>query len=57
MTGDQLREARLALHFSKVKLAETLGVNRATIARWENGTSRIPAAVAQLVRIMVSNAE
>ena len=45
----RLRELRASLELSQEKLAQRLGVSFATVNRWENGRSRMPArAVAAL---------
>jgi DNA-binding transcriptional regulator YiaG len=35
-TGDHIRAVRLRLNLSQAELAETLGVSRETVSRWEN---------------------
>lgn len=35
--GDRLQKARTTIGLSQGELADQLGVNRATISRWENG--------------------
>ena len=37
MTGQQIREKRLALKMTQAQLGEALRVNKNTIARWERG--------------------
>jgi transcriptional regulator with XRE-family HTH domain len=37
MTGEELRERRMALHLSQATLADKLGVTKNTVARWERG--------------------
>ncbi|UED78281.1 helix-turn-helix domain-containing protein [Lysinibacillus sp. CD3-6] len=41
MTGEQLRDLRLALSMSQRKFAELVGVGDTTIARIENGTQEM----------------
>ena len=45
MTPQQFVSARTALALSQAAMAEALGVNQATISRWESGKVRIPNAV------------
>jgi len=41
MTGDELRQRRLALGLSLTEMAERLGVDRQTLWRWEHGIMRM----------------
>lgn len=43
MTAAELRKARLALGMSQQQLADEFGVDRVTVARWENGEREIPS--------------
>lgn len=43
MTADELRDFRLRLNITQQTLAEALGVDRNTVARWERGERAIPA--------------
>lgn len=45
MTPEQFVSARAALALSQAAMAEALGVDQATISRWESGKVRIPNAV------------
>jgi len=42
MKPAELKAARKKLGFSQSQLAEALGVDRVSVARWETGTRRIP---------------
>lgn len=43
MTKEELAALRERLELTQQQLAERLGVDRVTIARWETGTRAIPA--------------
>lgn len=45
MTPEQFVSARAALALSQAAIADALGVDQATISRWESGKVRIPNAV------------
>lgn len=45
MTPDEFRNARKALGLSQPGAATALGVHHATVARWEQGRTRIPYAI------------
>lgn len=49
MADSTLRRARKARKFTQVGLAEQVGVNQATLARWESGRSAIPEEKASLL--------
>lgn len=49
MSPLDLHAARLRLGWSQQRLAETLGVARNTVARWEMGRHPIPAMAAHLL--------
>ena len=52
MNSNGIKELRNRLHLSQKKLAEVLGVESNTVARWERGESRIsPAMVERLEKI------
>jgi DNA-binding transcriptional regulator YiaG len=56
MTPLQLKRARQRLGLSGEKLARVVGVSSGRIVRrWENGESRIPRAVAIVVRLMLAD--
>lgn len=42
MTGQSLREVRVALGLTQSELAERWGVRRATISDWERGAHDVP---------------
>lgn len=46
MTGAQLRAARLRLGLTQQQLADTLDVDRTSVARWETGAQPLPRLVA-----------
>lgn len=45
MTGDELREKRVALELTQAQLAEILDVKPNTVARWERGLLSVPRTV------------
>jgi transcriptional regulator with XRE-family HTH domain len=45
MKGKKLKAQRAALGLTQVQLAEILGVQPNTVARWENGVLDIPKVV------------
>jgi len=49
MKGKELKARRTALGLTQVQLAETLGVQPNTVARWENGVLDVPMLVALAV--------
>lgn len=53
MTPSELNVAMVALNWTAVRLAEWLGVNRATIARWRAGEQPVPTPVARLIRLLL----
>jgi len=46
MKGKDLKARRAALGITQVQLAEILGVQPNTVARWENGVLDVPRVVA-----------
>jgi putative transcriptional regulator len=52
LTGKELRFLRVELLLSQAALARLLGVKELTVARWETGRTRIPAAVDAAVRAL-----
>jgi putative transcriptional regulator len=52
LTGKELRFRRVELLLSQAALARLLGVKELTVARWEAGRTRIPAAVDAAVRAL-----
>ena len=52
LTGKELRFLRVELLLSQAALARLLGVKELTVARWERGRTRIPAAVDAAVRAL-----
>lgn len=56
MTGEQLRDLRLALSMSQRKFAELVGVGNSTIARIESGSQTMSLLTrAKIVRKMQSD--
>lgn len=55
MTGEELRERRMALHLSQATLADKLGVTKNTVARWERGELRM--ANPQMVEMSLKQLE
>ena len=51
MTGEQLKRARKTLGLDQVDLAKKLGVHPMTVSKWETGSSPIPKATGELVRL------
>jgi transcriptional regulator with XRE-family HTH domain len=51
MTEEQLKRARKALGLEQTELAKRLGVHPMTVSKWECGTSPIPKATGELVRL------
>lgn len=45
MKGKELKAKRAALGITQVQLADTLGVQPNTVARWENGVLDVPKVV------------
>ena len=45
MNGTTLKAKREELGFTQVRLAEILGVQSNTVARWENGVLAVPKVV------------
>jgi transcriptional regulator with XRE-family HTH domain len=56
MTGDELREIRLALGLSQEGLAGKVGAHRNTVARWERGELSISEPVARLACLLYVSA-
>src|SRR5438105_4243888 len=52
MIGEELKAIRERLALSQAALADEVGADANTVARWERGESRVPKAVAKLVQIM-----
>lgn len=44
--GENLKNIRLARNLSQQDLANMVGIDRANISRWENGTVEIPLSIA-----------
>lgn len=55
MGTDVLRFLRKRLGYSQSELGAELGYTSQAVAKWEKGTSKIPLAVTQLVRILCLN--
>lgn len=56
MTGDDLRALRHGYDLTQKQLAERLGVNHATVSRWEaRGDEALPRRVVILVRAIERN--
>lgn len=53
MKGKELKARRTDLGLTQVQLAETLGVQPNTVARWENGVLDVP----KLVNLAVETVE
>jgi len=53
LTGREVRFMREALGWSSTELAEKLGLDAATMSRWENDRQRIGSASERLLRVMV----
>lgn len=56
MDSDEISQRRAALNLTQQQLADEIGVNRVTLARWELGTSSprglaVPALEATLSRL------
>ena len=52
LTGAELRFLRFELGLSQKMLGALLGKNTQTVARWENGKSRIDSTAERLVRVL-----
>lgn len=52
MSPDQLKSLRAKLGLSQAGLAQKLGVNRNTVARWEMGLHPIPAMAGKFLRLL-----
>lgn len=55
LTPDVLRFLRKRLGYSQRELGAELGYTSQAVAKWEKGTSKIPLAVTQLVRLLCLN--
>ena len=51
MTPDELKSLRAAAGLTQRDVAERLGVNRLTVARWEQGGRAISVPMAKLIRL------
>ncbi len=54
MTPETFQSARAALKTSQKQLAEFLGLTDRQIIRYENGQTKIPLAVARLMKILTT---
>jgi DNA-binding transcriptional regulator YiaG len=50
MTVAELVSIRIDLDWTQLRLAEALGIHQTSVAQWEKGKRKIPAAKAQLIR-------
>ena len=56
--GQRIAEARKALNMTQVQLAETLGIPQQTLAHYEVGRSRAPAAlIPEIARVLAVSVE
>lgn len=56
MTPDELKEIRTeTLKLTQQELADRLGVQRNTVARWEMGIRRMPLTAERLLRILAAS--
>ena len=53
MTKDALKRVRKQLQMTQAELAHELGVTRGSVARWENGTHKVPEMAAKLMERLV----
>lgn len=53
MKPRDMRRQRALLGFSQRALAESLGVDRRTVVRWENGAIKIPLTVAMALELLL----
>lgn len=56
MTPTGVRRIRRDLGLTQEQLAQALGVDRVTVARWELGLRAIPEPTARLVRLLHAGA-
>jgi len=56
MTPTGLKRIRRALGLTQKALAEALGVDRVSVARWEGGTYRITEPMARLIQRIAAEA-
>lgn len=54
MTPEQYGEAKFALGLSHARLARVLKMHRRTSTRYLSGARKVPAGVAQRIRLMLS---
>jgi transcriptional regulator with XRE-family HTH domain len=55
MTGQQVRRLRRQQGWTQRLLADRLGVDPNTVARWERGVVGVPEPVARLMRYVVAD--
>ena len=49
MSGDQLRDMRMALGWTQEFLADSMGVTRVSLAHWEQERAPVPPVIARAV--------
>ncbi len=54
MTSDEVREARKGLGLTQADVAELLGVDKLTVAAWEQGRRQMPTTAALLLAHVVA---
>ncbi len=52
LSGQEIRFLRKNMGFSAVKLAETMGVDNASVSRWENGARKMSTTNDRMVRML-----
>ena len=53
MSANEVRLLRIGLYMTQGELGQSVGVDRVTVTRWENGSRGISAAYAQTIREVV----
>jgi DNA-binding transcriptional regulator YiaG len=57
MTGDELRDAQDALDMDNKRFTDVFGVSEATLCNWKADRTKVPAAVAIALRLMIATGD
>lgn len=52
LSGREIRFLRKNMGFSSTRFAETMGVDKSSVSRWENGTQKLSATNDRMIRII-----